>query len=70
MVSKHIAIRKLKSIDIPSFIDNLQLEDQTDPYNMDDIVEWLETRLRTAMDKHAPVKEKMYNSQVLQSVVH
>ena len=30
MVSKHITIRKLKSIDIPSFIDDLQLEDQTD----------------------------------------
>ena len=27
MVSKHITIRKLKSIDIPSFIDHLQLED-------------------------------------------
>ena len=45
MVSKHNAIRKLKSIDIPSFIDDLQLEDQTDPNNMDNMVEWLETRL-------------------------
>ena len=45
MVSKHIAGRKLKSIDIPSFIDDQQLEDQTDPNNMDDMVEWLETRL-------------------------
>ena len=45
MVSKHIAIRKLKSIDILSFIDYLQLEDKTDPNNMDDMVEWFETRL-------------------------
>ena len=58
MVSKHIATRKLKSIDMPSFIDDLQLEDQTDLDNMDDMVEWLETRLQTALDKHALVKEK------------
>ena len=45
MVSKHIAVRKLKSIDIPSFIDDLQLEDRADLNNMDDMVEWLETRL-------------------------
>ena len=45
MVSKQIAIRKLKSIDIPSFIDDLQLEDQTDSNNMGNMVEWLETRL-------------------------
>ena len=45
MISKHIAIRKLKSIDIPSFIDDLQLEDRADLNNMDDMVEWLETRL-------------------------
>ena len=36
----------------------LQLEDKTDPNNMDDMVEWFETRLQTALDKHAPVKEK------------
>ena len=58
MVSKHITIRKLKSIDIPSFIDDLQLEDKTDPNNVDDMVEWFETRVQTALDKHAPVKEK------------
>ena len=45
MVSKHIVIRKLKSIDIPSFIDDLQLEDKADLNDMDDMVEWLETRL-------------------------
>ena len=44
-VSKDFAIRKLKSIDIPSFIDDLQLEDRADLNNMDDMVEWLQTRL-------------------------
>ena len=58
MVSKQITIRKLKSIYIPSFIDDLQLEDQTDPNNMDDMMEWLETRLQTALEKHVPDKEK------------
>ena len=58
MVSKQITIRKLKSIDIPSFIEDLHLEDHIDQDNMDDMVDWLETKLRTALDKHAPVKEK------------
>ena len=58
MVGKHITIRKLKSIDIPSFIEDLQLEDQTDPDNTDDMVEWLETKLQTALGKHVLVKEK------------
>ena len=47
-----------KSIDVPSLIENLQLEDQTDPDNMDDMAEWLETKLWTALDKHALEKEK------------
>ena len=45
MVSKHITIRKLKSIDVPSLVEDLQLEDHTDPENMDHMVEWLETKL-------------------------
>ena len=45
MVSKYITVRKLKSIDIPSCIEDLQLEDQTDPNIMDGMVEWLETKL-------------------------
>ena len=45
MVSKHITIRKLKSIDIPSLIEDLQLEDQRDPDNMDDMVSGLKTKL-------------------------
>ena len=45
IISKHIAARKLKSIDISSFIDDLQLEDQTELDNMGDMVEWHETRL-------------------------
>ena len=44
MVSKDITIRKLKSIDIPSFIEDLQLEDQLDSDKLDDRVEWLETK--------------------------
>ena len=58
MVSKYITVRKLKAIDAPSLIEDLQLEDQTDQDNMDDMVEWLETKLWTALDKHAPEKEK------------
>ena len=58
MVSKHITIRKLKSIDVPSLIEDPQLEDQTDPDNLDDMVEWLKAKLWTALDKHTPVKEK------------
>ena len=58
MVRKNNNIRKLKSINVPSLIEDLQLEDQTDPDNLDDMVEWLETKLRTALDMHAPVKEK------------
>ena len=58
MASKNITIRKLKSVDVPSLIEDLQLEDQTDPSNLDDMVEWHETKLQTALDKHALVKEK------------
>ena len=58
MVSKHITIRKLKSIDIPSLIGDLQLEDQLNSDKLDDMVEWLETKLWTALDKHGPSKEK------------
>ena len=58
MVSKHITIRKLKSIDIPSLIEHLQLDDQLDSDKLDDMVEWLETKLWTALKKHAPSKEK------------
>ena len=58
MVSKHVTIRKLKSIDIPSLIEDLQLEDQLNSDKLDDMVEWLETKLQTALDKHAPSKEK------------
>ena len=58
MVSKHVTTRKLKSMDIPSFIVDLQLEDQLDSDRLDDMVEWLETKLQTALDKHAPSKEK------------
>ena len=58
MVSKHITIGKLKSIEIPSLIEDLHLDDQLDSDMLDDMVEWLETRLQTALDKHAPSKEK------------
>ena len=58
MVSKQITIRKLKSIDIPSLIEDLQLDDQLDSDKLDDMLKWLETRLWTALDKHAPSKEK------------
>ena len=58
MVSKHITIRKLKSIDIPSLIGDLQLEDQLDSDKLDDMVQWLETKLWTVLNKHAPSKEK------------
>ena len=58
MISKHITIRKLKLIDIPSLIEDLQLEDQLDSDMLDDMVEWLEIKLWTALDKHAPSKEK------------
>ena len=62
MVSKHITIRKLKSIDIPSLIEDLQLEDKTDPDNMDDMVEWLETKLQDSSGQACPTKGKMHNS--------
>ena len=58
MVCKHITIRKLKSIDIPSPIEDLQLEDQLNSDKLDGMVEWLETKLWTALDKHASSKEK------------
>ena len=58
MFSKHITIRKLKFIDIPSLIEDLQLDDQLDSDKLDDMVDWLETRLWTALDKDAPSKEK------------
>ena len=58
MVSKHITIRKLKSIDVPSLIEDLQLEDQLNSDKLDDMVEWLETKLQTALGKHDPSKEK------------
>ena len=58
VVNKCITIRKFKSINVPSLIEDLQLEDQTDPDNMDDMVERLETKLQTALDKHALEKEK------------
>ena len=62
MVSKHITIRKLKSIDVPSLIEDLQLEDLTDADNMDDMVEWLETKLQTALGQACSSKGKMHNS--------
>ena len=58
MVSKHITIRKLRSVDIPSFIEDLQLEDQLDSDMLDDMVERHQTKLQTALDKHDPSKEK------------
>ena len=58
MVSKHIIIRKLKSIDIPSLIEDLQCDDQLNSDKLDDMVEWLQTKLWTALDKHSPSKEK------------
>ena len=58
MVSKHITIRKQKSIDIPSFIEDLQLDDQLDSDKLDYMVDWLETKLQKALDKNAPSKEK------------
>ena len=58
MVGKHITIRKLKSIDIPSLIEDLHLDDQLNSDKLDDMVEWLETKLWMALDKHAPSKEK------------
>ena len=58
MVSKQITIMKLKSVDIPSLIEDLQLDEQLDSDKLDDMVEWFETRLQTALDKHAPSKEK------------
>ena len=58
MVSKHITIRKLKSIDIPLLIEDLQLEDQLDSDKPDDMVVWLETKLQTALDMYAPSKVK------------
>ena len=39
MVSKQITIRKLKSIDMPSLIEDLQLDDQLDSDRLDDMVE-------------------------------
>ena len=58
MVSKHVTIRKLKSTDIPSFIEDLQLDEQLDSDRLDDMVEWLDAKLWTVLDKHAPSKEK------------
>ena len=49
MVSEHITIRKLMSIDIPSLIEDLQLEDQLDSDKLDDMVEWMATKLQTAL---------------------